>query len=128
MNKVDPMTEMLRLFAETGGITYKTCSGVEFARHRLFSKFVSRDTGLIGLLRYFSIAQFTKSRPVDYIGPFQLRIPRINYLLWLTANDSQRYYMHEDKYGFESPRHSGSTDEGVTPRLLQMSVPGVYQD
>src|SRR4051812_3176625 len=25
---------------------------------------------------------------------------------------------------FESPRHSGATDEGVTPQLLSMRVPG----
>src|ERR1041385_3360890 len=29
---------------------------------------------------------------------------------------------------FESPRHSGATDEGVTPRLLRISLPGVPED
>src|SRR4051812_48847445 len=29
---------------------------------------------------------------------------------------------------FESPRHSGATDEGVTPRLLSVRVPGACQD
>src|SRR3954466_8403980 len=28
---------------------------------------------------------------------------------------------------FESPRHSGATDEGVNPRLLRMSLPGVHE-
>src|SRR3954466_12011457 len=49
----------------------KTCSGLTFARHQC-SKLMSRDMGLIGLLRYLPLAQFTKDRPVDSLGPFSL--------------------------------------------------------
>src|SRR3954462_4489065 len=49
----------------------KTCSGMTFARHQC-SKLMSRDVSLIGLLRYFPLAQFTKARPVDSLGPFSL--------------------------------------------------------
>src|ERR1041385_3874935 len=43
------------------------------------SKFMSRDVSLIGLLRYFPLAQFTKARPVDSLGPFSLAIPQNRY-------------------------------------------------
>src|SRR3954462_12917564 len=33
---------------------------------------MSRDMGLIGLLRYLPLAQFTKARPVDSLGPVSL--------------------------------------------------------
>src|SRR3954471_6460790 len=49
----------------------KTCNGMTFARHQC-SKLISRDVGLIGLLRYFPLAQFTKARPVDSFTPFSL--------------------------------------------------------
>src|SRR3954467_1606362 len=49
----------------------KTCSGMTFARHQC-SKLMSRDVGLIGLLRYLPLAQFTKARPIDSLGPFSL--------------------------------------------------------
>src|SRR4051812_21301506 len=49
----------------------KTYSGMTFVRHQC-SKLMSRDMGLIGLLRYFLLAQFTKARPVDSLGPFSL--------------------------------------------------------
>src|SRR3954466_822093 len=45
----------------------------------ILSKFMSRDVGLIGLLRYLPLAQFTKARPVDSLGPFSLAIPRNRY-------------------------------------------------
>src|SRR3954470_4334856 len=50
----------------------KTCRGMTFARHQC-SKLMSRDVGLIGLLRYFPLEQFTKARPVDSLGPFSLK-------------------------------------------------------
>src|ERR1043165_6334022 len=53
----------------------KTCSGMTFARHQC-SKLMSRDVSLIGLLRYLPLAQFTKARPVDSLGPFSLAFPR----------------------------------------------------
>src|ERR1043165_3604906 len=43
------------------------------------SKFMSWDVGLIGLLRYFPLAQFTKARLVDFLGPFSLAFPRNRY-------------------------------------------------
>src|ERR1043165_677205 len=42
-----------------------------FARHQC-SKLMSRDMGLIGLLRYLPLAQFTKARSIDTLGPFSL--------------------------------------------------------
>src|SRR3954466_11641638 len=42
-----------------------------FAQHQC-SKLMSRDVGLIGLLRYLPLVQFTKARPVDSLGPFSL--------------------------------------------------------
>src|SRR3954470_17345401 len=56
----------------------KTCNGMTFARHQC-SKLMSRDVGLIGLLRYLPLAQFTKARPVDSLGPFILAISRNRY-------------------------------------------------
>src|ERR1043165_7034660 len=50
---------------------YKTYSGMTFARHQC-SKLMWRDVSLIGLLRYLPLAQFTKARPVDSLGPFSL--------------------------------------------------------
>src|SRR3954468_5782034 len=47
-------------------------------RHQC-SKLMSRDVGLIGLLRYLPLAQFTKARPVDSLGPFSLAFPRNRY-------------------------------------------------
>src|SRR3954470_23906712 len=49
----------------------KTCSGMTFARHQC-SKLMWRDVSLIGLPRYFPLAQFTKARPVDSLAPFNL--------------------------------------------------------
>src|ERR1041384_887278 len=49
----------------------KTCSGMTFARHQC-SKLMSRDVGLIGLLRYLPLAQFPKALPVDSLGPLSL--------------------------------------------------------
>src|SRR4051812_16193913 len=49
----------------------KTCSDMTFARHQC-SKVMSKDMCLIGLLRYLPLAQFTKARPVDSLGPFSL--------------------------------------------------------
>src|SRR3954466_14181325 len=36
------------------------------------SKLMSLDVSLIGLLRYLPLAQFTKARLVDSLGPFSL--------------------------------------------------------
>src|ERR1041385_6578873 len=84
-----------------------------FFRHQC-SKLTSRDVGLIGLLRYFPLEQFTKARPVDSLGPFILASLEPGLVM------STRL--------FASPRHSGATDEGVTPRLLRISLPGVPED
>ena len=37
-----------------------------------FSKLMSRDMGLIGRARYLPLAQFTKARSIDSLGPFFL--------------------------------------------------------
>src|SRR3954468_13962345 len=102
------------------------------------SKFMSRDVSLIGLLRYFPLAQFTKARPVDSLGPFSLTIPRKRELSWLKTapRPAAMPRLQTIKHGrirvparlFESPRHSGAADEGVTPRLLRVRIPGAYED
>src|SRR4051812_37187880 len=108
-----------------------------FARHQC-SKLMSRDMGLIGLLRYFPLAQFTKARPVDSLGPFNLASLETGFVMAtrLTASRSCAAHTNKQTNGctrvparlLESPRHSGATDEGVTPRLLQISLPGVPED
>src|SRR4051812_49491571 len=61
-----------RLRTLLGAIDHcKTCSGMTFARHQC-SKLMSRDMGLIGLLWYLPLAQFTKARSVNTFGPFNL--------------------------------------------------------
>src|ERR1041385_4597359 len=50
---------------------YKTCSGMNFARHQC-SKLRRRDMSLIGLLWCLPLVQFTKARSVDTLGPFSL--------------------------------------------------------
>src|SRR3954463_6316287 len=99
------------------------------------SKFVSRDVGLIGLLRYLALAQFTKARPVDSLGPFSLAIPRNKYCHGskLPATRScvahmaiKQWWIRDLARLFESPRHSGANDERVTPRLLRVRIPGAY--
>src|ERR1044072_2407873 len=52
-----------------------------------YSKIMSRDMGLIGLLRYFPLAQFTKARPVDSLGPFSLASLETGFVM---APDCQR--------------------------------------
>src|SRR3954471_15519403 len=51
-----------------------------FARHQC-SKLMSRDMGLVGLLRYFPLAQFTKTRPVDSLGPFSLESLKTGFVM-----------------------------------------------
>src|SRR3954469_21221367 len=98
------------------------------------SKFMSRDVSLIGLLRYLPLAQFTKARPVDSLGPFSLAFPRNRFChgprLPATRGCTAHTLMTQERTRvparlFESPRHSGATDDGVTPRLLWMGLPGV---
>ena len=101
-------------------------------------QFVSGDAGLIVLPRYFPLAQFTKARPVDSLGSFQLSIPSKQVLSWLkTASDPQLCcaYNYKCNDEFESLRDSssppgtrGATEKGVTPRLLHVSIPGAYED
>src|SRR3954463_12226474 len=107
-----------------------------FARHQC-SKLMSRDVSLIGLLRYLPLVQFTKARPVDSLGPFSLAFPRNRFFHGPRLPATRGCTAHTMKTRgrtrvparpFESPRHSGATDEGVTPRLLQMGLPGVPED
>src|SRR3954468_13695579 len=96
-----------------------------------------RDVGLIWLLRYFPLAQFTKARPVDSLGPFSLAFPRNRYChgprLPATQGCTAYTVITRERIRvparlFESPRHSGATDEGVTPQLLLVRLPGVHED
>src|ERR1043165_5478185 len=100
-----------------------------------FSKLMSRDMGLIGRSRYLPLAQFTKARSVDSLGPFCLASLETGFVMAtmlpatagaprMRATDIQRRIRVPARL-FESPRHSGATDEGVTPRLLLMGLPGV---
>ena len=107
-----------------------------FARYQC-SKLMSRDMGLIGLLRYLPLAQFTKARPVDSLGPCSLAFPRNRFCHGprlptthgCTAHTmTTRGRIRVPARLFESPRHSGATDEGVTPQLLCMDLPGALED
>src|SRR4051794_18623637 len=98
---------------------------------------MSRDMSLIGLLRYLPLAQFTKARPVDSLGPFSLAFPRNRFCHGPRLPATHGCTMHTLKTQewtrvparlFESPRHSGAIDEGVTPRILRMGLPGVPED
>src|SRR4051812_17677001 len=114
----------------------KTCSGMTFARHQC-SKLMSRDVSLIGLLRYLPLAQFIKARSVNSLGPFSLAFPRNRFCHGPRLPATRGYTAHTltaQEWArvparlFESPRHSGANDEGVTPRLLWMSLPGAAED
>src|ERR1043165_3278438 len=100
------------------------------------SKLMSRGMGLIGLLRYFPLVQFTKARPVGSLGPFSLASLETGFVMatrlpatrGYTCIQTTRVCTRVPARLFESPRPSGATDEGVTPRLLQMGLPGVPED
>src|SRR4051812_40463635 len=87
--------------------------------------------GLIGLLRYLPIAQFTKARPVDSLGPFSLASLKTGFVMATRLPATRGCTAHTNNRiinVLESPRHSGATEEGVTPRLLPMGLPGVPED
>src|SRR3954463_7799763 len=95
---------------------------------------MSRGMGLIGLLQYLPLAQFTKARPVDSLVPFSLAFPRNRFCHGPRLPATRGCTVHTKTTRgrirvpvrlFESPRHSGATDEGVTPRLLLMRLLGV---
>src|SRR3954463_201038 len=89
-----------------------------------------------GLLRYLPLAQFNKARPVDSLGPFSLAFPRNRYFHGPRLPATRSYAVHKNTQRgirvparlFESARPSGATDEGVTPRLLHVRIPGAYED
>src|SRR3954466_15214720 len=96
-----------------------------------------RDVSLIGLLRYLPLVQFTKAQSVDSLGPVSLAFPRSRYChgprLPATRGCTAHTMITRGRVRvparlFESPRHSGATDEGVTPRLLRVRLPGVPED
>ena len=99
---------------------------------------MSRDMGLIGLLRYLPLVQFTKARPVDSLGPFSLASLETGFVMATRLPATRGCSAHTNKQTdrctrvparlFESPRHSGATNEGLTPRLLRMGLPGVPED
>src|SRR3954464_13499828 len=97
---------------------------------------MSRDVGLIGLLRYLPLVQFTKARPVDSLGPFSLAFPQNRYCHGSKLPATHSCAIHTTTRRrirvlarlFESPKHSGDTDEGVTPRLLHERIPGALED
>src|SRR3954468_7090857 len=98
---------------------------------------MSRDVGLIGLLRYLPLVQFTKARSVDSMGPFSLAFPQNRYCHGIRLPATRGCTAHTNTTRgrarvparlFESPRHSGATDEGVTPRLLRVRIPSAHED
>src|SRR3954469_13319040 len=87
------------------------------------SKLMSRDVGLIGLMRYLPLAEFNRARPVDSLGPFSLAFPRNRYCHGSKLPATRSCVVHTTIKQrrirvparlFESPRHSGATDVGVT--------------
>src|ERR1041384_3321919 len=115
----------------------KTCSGMTFAQHQC-SKLMSRDMGLIGLPRYLPLAQFTKARPVDSFGPFSLASLETGFVMATRLPATRGCTAHTNKQTdrrtrvpaghVESPGPRGPPERGVTPRLLQMGLPGVPED
>src|SRR3954465_15890241 len=97
---------------------------------------MSMDVSLIGLLRYLPLAQFTKARPVDSFGPFSLASLETGFVMALDCQrpavvpriqTTQTWHRVPVRL-FESPRHSEATNEGVTPQLLRMDLPGIPED
>ena len=91
----------------------------------------------MGYCRYLPLAQFTEARPVECLGPFSLASLSqfINSCLANKAYNPQKRHALQQltQIGvparlFESPRHSGATDEGIPPRLLYVRVPGACQE
>src|SRR3954471_14324614 len=81
----------------------KTCSGMTFARHQC-SKLMSRDMGLIGLLRYLPLAQFAKARPVDSLGPFSLESLETGFVMATRLPATRGYTAHtNDAWMYPSP-------------------------
>src|ERR1044071_9470015 len=85
-----------------------------FSRHQC-SKLMSRDVSLIGLLRYFPLAQFTKARPVDSLGPFSLESLETGFVMATRLPATRGCTAHTMTTRgrtrvparlFESPRHS----------------------
>src|SRR3954471_15074434 len=97
----------------------------DFARHRSFQAHV-KGRGFDWATAVFSTSAIHQGSTSRLLGPFQLSIPSKQILSWLkTASDPQLCCAYNDKrnVGFESPRHSGCSDEGVTPRLLHVRIP-----
>src|SRR3954466_1561205 len=81
----------------------KTCSGMTFARHQC-SKLMSRDVGLIELLRYLPLAQFTKARPVDSLGPFILESLGTGFVMATRLPATRGCTVHtNDEWMYSSP-------------------------
>src|SRR3954469_3413574 len=86
----------------------------------------------------FSTSAIHQGSTSRLVGPFQLSIPRSRVCHGhQTASDPRLYRAYKRSTNkctrvparlFESPRHSGATYEGVTPRLLPMGLPGVPED
>src|SRR3954464_8329319 len=81
---------------------------------------MSRDVGLIGLLRYLPLVQFTKARPVDSLGPFSLASLETGFVMATrlpatrgsTAHTITRQrWIRVPARLSESPRHSYSHRE-----------------
>src|SRR4051812_27992032 len=82
---------------------YKTCSGMTFSRHQC-SKLMSRDVGLIGLLRYLPLAQFTKARPDDSLGPFSLESLETGFVMATRLPATRGCTAHaNDEWMYSSP-------------------------
>src|SRR3954468_19810707 len=86
----------------------------------------------------FSTSAIHQGSTSGLLGPCQLSIPRSRFChAHQTASDPRLRRAYERQTNkctrvparlFESPRHSGATAEGVTPRLLPMGLPGVPED
>src|SRR4051812_46464462 len=85
----------------------------------------------------FSTSAIHQGSICRLLGPFQLSIPQKQVLSW-PLDCQQPVVKPRTKTTWirtrvpvrllESPRHSGATDEGVTPRLLRVGLPGVLED
>src|SRR3954466_5477148 len=81
----------------------KTLSDMTFAGHQC-SKLMSRDMGLIGLLWYLPLAQFTKARPVHSLGPFSLESLGTGFVMATRLPATRGGTAHtNDEWGYSSP-------------------------
>ena len=86
-----------------------------------FSKLMSRDMGLIGRSRYLPLAQFTKARSVDSLGPFCLTSLETGFVMAtrLPATAVLRAYKQQTNEDELESLHDSSSPPGTRGLLTR---------